>query len=208
MSDVVGEQSRVHIMPISAKWKHKSSIHIGFIVFNGGVTTFFAKSVSIHGFLCLRCLTYKIIIIFLFWGIWAWWGYLIQNGHNVCLENVSISLFVIIFHISVNKHPVKPSHYLNQCWLVNNETLRNLTKYSFKETGLNIIHYKMSENNIIENTATSSSGFSTKYAVQGIHDIITFDLSTKFSIVILHTNRPIWTFNDSPLLLIDRIILA
>ena len=35
-------------MPISAKWKHKSSIHIGFIVFNGGVTTFFAKSVY-HG---------------------------------------------------------------------------------------------------------------------------------------------------------------
>ena len=32
-------------MPISAKWKHKSSIHISFIVFNGGVTTFFAKSV-------------------------------------------------------------------------------------------------------------------------------------------------------------------
>ena len=30
---------------ISAKWKHKSSVHIGFIVFNGGVTTFFAKSV-------------------------------------------------------------------------------------------------------------------------------------------------------------------
>ena len=35
-------------MPISAKWKHKSSIHIGFIVFNGGVTTFFAKSVLQH----------------------------------------------------------------------------------------------------------------------------------------------------------------
>ena len=34
-------------MPISAKWKHKSSIHIGFIVFNGDVTTFFAKSVYI-----------------------------------------------------------------------------------------------------------------------------------------------------------------
>ena len=49
MSDFVGEQSRVHIMPISAKWKHKSSIHIGFIVFNGGVTTFcFAKSVLIY----------------------------------------------------------------------------------------------------------------------------------------------------------------
>ena len=32
-------------MPILAKWKHKSSIHIGFIVFNGGVTTFFVKSV-------------------------------------------------------------------------------------------------------------------------------------------------------------------
>ena len=47
MSDFVGEQSRVHIMPISAKWKHKSSIHIGFIVFNGGVTTFFAKSVPL-----------------------------------------------------------------------------------------------------------------------------------------------------------------
>ena len=45
MSDFVGEQSRVHIMPISTKWKSKSSIHIGFIVFNGGVTTFFAKSV-------------------------------------------------------------------------------------------------------------------------------------------------------------------
>ena len=47
MSDFVGEQSRVHIMPISAKWKHKSSIHIGFIVFNGDVTTFFAKSVYV-----------------------------------------------------------------------------------------------------------------------------------------------------------------
>ena len=45
MADFVGEQSRVHIMPISAKWKHKISIHIGFIVFNGGVTTLFAKSV-------------------------------------------------------------------------------------------------------------------------------------------------------------------
>ena len=33
-------------MTISAKWKHKSAIHIGFIVFNGGVTTFLAKSVS------------------------------------------------------------------------------------------------------------------------------------------------------------------
>ena len=46
VSDFVGEQSRVHSMPISAKWKHKSSIHIGLIVFYGGVTTFFAKSVS------------------------------------------------------------------------------------------------------------------------------------------------------------------
>ena len=45
VSDFVGEQSRVHIMPILAKWKHKSSIHICFIVFNGGVTTFFVKSV-------------------------------------------------------------------------------------------------------------------------------------------------------------------
>ena len=48
VSDFVGEQSRVHIMPISAKWKPKSSIHIGFIVFNGGVTTFFAKSVWVE----------------------------------------------------------------------------------------------------------------------------------------------------------------
>ena len=48
MSDFVGEQSRVRIMPISAKWKHKSSIHIGFIVFNGGVTTLFAKNVYIY----------------------------------------------------------------------------------------------------------------------------------------------------------------
>ena len=47
VSDFDGEQSRVHIMPISAKWKHKSSIHIGFIVLNGGVTTFFAKSVHV-----------------------------------------------------------------------------------------------------------------------------------------------------------------
>ena len=54
MSDFVGEQSRVHIMPISAKWKHKSSIHIGFIVFNGGVTTFFAKSVQL-AFRILPC---------------------------------------------------------------------------------------------------------------------------------------------------------
>ena len=35
-------------MPISAKWKHRSSFHIGFIVFNGGVTTFFAKSVCVQ----------------------------------------------------------------------------------------------------------------------------------------------------------------
>ena len=54
VSDFVGEQSRVHIMPISAKWKHKSSIHIGFIVFNGGVTTFFAKSVFNLDIICLR----------------------------------------------------------------------------------------------------------------------------------------------------------
>ena len=46
VSDFVGEQSRVHIMPISAKWKHKSSIPLGFIVFNGDVTTFFAKSLA------------------------------------------------------------------------------------------------------------------------------------------------------------------
>ena len=45
VSDFVGEHPRVHIMPSSAKWKHKSSIHIGFIVFNGGVATFLAKSV-------------------------------------------------------------------------------------------------------------------------------------------------------------------
>ena len=45
VSDLVGEQSWVHIMQISAKWKHNSPIHISFIVFNGGVTTFFAKSV-------------------------------------------------------------------------------------------------------------------------------------------------------------------
>ena len=37
---------------ISAKWKHKSSIHIGFIVFNGGVATFFAKSVFENLLLC------------------------------------------------------------------------------------------------------------------------------------------------------------
>ena len=55
VSDFVGEQSRVHIMPISAKWKHKSSIHIGFIVFNGGVTTLFAKSISKILFKFPRC---------------------------------------------------------------------------------------------------------------------------------------------------------
>ena len=43
VSDFVGEQSRVHIMPISAKWKHKSSIHIGFIVFNGGCNNLFCQ---------------------------------------------------------------------------------------------------------------------------------------------------------------------
>ena len=44
-------------MPISAKWKHKSSIHIGFIVFNGGVATFFAKGViqakGVPSFVCI-----------------------------------------------------------------------------------------------------------------------------------------------------------
>ena len=55
MSDFVGEQSRVHIMPISAKWKHKSSIHIGFIVFNGGVTTFLAKSVCTGHYIYADC---------------------------------------------------------------------------------------------------------------------------------------------------------
>ena len=47
VSDFVVEQSRVHILPISAKWKHKSSIHFDFITFNGGVTTVFAKSVLV-----------------------------------------------------------------------------------------------------------------------------------------------------------------
>ena len=46
-------------MPISAKWKHKSSIHIGFIAFNGGVTTFFAKSVC------------QILVIFLWSGLYV-----------------------------------------------------------------------------------------------------------------------------------------
>ena len=63
VSDFVGEQSRVHIMPISAKWKHKSSIHIGFIVFNVGVTTFFVKSV------------YAIIIIMVTITIWLTQNY-------------------------------------------------------------------------------------------------------------------------------------
>ena len=61
VSDFVGEESWVHIMPISAKWKHKSSIHISFIVFNGGVTTFFAKSVHLSDqqFYCLlNCALY------------------------------------------------------------------------------------------------------------------------------------------------------
>ena len=45
-------------MPISAKWKHKSSIHIGLIVFNGGVTAFFAKSVYAKQKLCHHQGTY------------------------------------------------------------------------------------------------------------------------------------------------------
>ena len=62
VSDFVGEQSRVHIMPISGKWKHKSSIHIGFIVFNRGLTTFFAKSV----FRASAIIWYKLKYIHLF----------------------------------------------------------------------------------------------------------------------------------------------
>ena len=40
-SDFVGEQSQIRVMPISAHWKHKNSIHIDFISLNGGATTFF-----------------------------------------------------------------------------------------------------------------------------------------------------------------------
>ena len=70
VSDFVGEQSRVHIMPISAKWKHKSAIQICFIVFNGGVTTFFAKSVCatcnylVHGQAIAYCWTLHDVITY------------------------------------------------------------------------------------------------------------------------------------------------
>ena len=73
MSDFIGEQSRVHIMPISAKWKHKSSIHIGFIVFNGGVTTFFAKSVCCNSqrIPVLWFITNILEIMALAWRMWV-----------------------------------------------------------------------------------------------------------------------------------------
>ena len=56
----------VHIMPILAKWKNKSSIHISFIVFNGGVTTLFAKSVWLKlNIGCFRwhCLQYTFKVL-------------------------------------------------------------------------------------------------------------------------------------------------
>ena len=40
-------------MPFSAKWNHKSSIHIGFIVFNGAVTNFFCQECMFWG--CKTC---------------------------------------------------------------------------------------------------------------------------------------------------------
>ena len=56
MSDFVGEQSRVHIMPISAKWKHKSSIHIGFIVFNGGNNLFCQEFITRDEYITINVL--------------------------------------------------------------------------------------------------------------------------------------------------------
>ena len=58
-------------MPISAKWKHKSSIHIGFIVFNGGVTIFFAKSVFVTIKLVCRAIRNCIMEIFILFLLFA-----------------------------------------------------------------------------------------------------------------------------------------
>ena len=96
VSDFVGEQSRVHIMPISAKWKHNSSIHIGFIVFNGGVTTFFAKSVYVwwifnHLKCYVACIFLSIVSIcsvHVRLGITCMWTYKFTFGSEqlVCKE--------------------------------------------------------------------------------------------------------------------------
>ena len=87
VSDFVGEQSRFHIMPISAKWKHKSSIHIGFIVFNGGVTTFFAKSVFtyIHSTSKVRSQCFQRSPVELNYGIDNWKDirHKLQFGSNI-----------------------------------------------------------------------------------------------------------------------------
>ena len=47
VSDFVGEKSRVYIMPISAKWKYKSSIHIGLFCLQWGCSYLFLPRVYI-----------------------------------------------------------------------------------------------------------------------------------------------------------------
>ena len=83
MHDFVGEQSRVHIMPISAKWKHKSSIHIHFIVFNGGVTTFFAKSVIGCSQLLIPAMIKDICIEGTYLNIWNFWSEPVTENNEI-----------------------------------------------------------------------------------------------------------------------------
>ena len=75
VSDFVGEQSRVHIMPISAKWKHKSSIHIGFIVFQWGCNNLFCQECMSIRTVCIKALSssihgsskYCVLVIIAIW---------------------------------------------------------------------------------------------------------------------------------------------
>ena len=51
-----------------------------------------------------------------------------------------------------------PSHYLNQSWLIISEACWYLAEDNFTETGLDIMHYKVLEDYLFENTATPLRG--------------------------------------------------
>ena len=60
-----------------------------------------------------------------------------------------------------------PSHYLNQCWVIVNWTLRNKLQWNFNQTTKFFIHVNASENVVCEMAAILSRGWWVNWPKQG-----------------------------------------
>ena len=100
-----------------------------------------------------------------------------------------------------------PSHYLDQCWLIINEAYWHLAETNFAEIVLDITHYKIFQNYIFENTATSprrqwvnnctDSGTCTICISQFYPGICATDLCLNWSIAI-YKPRNTWSRSCVP----------